>query len=103
VPEQRGRPRLTWPLISRRFGPFGDVPRQRNVRFGSLADICGATEHVRFTPNSDHKSGHAPRKWSCLLYLRKRTGLPNNLMLGSSANQQQDYPKRTGIPTRLER
>jgi hypothetical protein len=25
------------------------------------------------------------------------------LMLGSSANQQQDYPKRTGIPLRLER
>ena len=28
-----------------------------NVRFGSLADICSATSHVRFTPNSDRKSG----------------------------------------------
>ena len=28
-----------------------------NVRFGSLADICSATCHVRFTPNSDRKSG----------------------------------------------
>jgi hypothetical protein len=28
-----------------------------NVRFGSQADICGAIRHVRFTPNSEHKSG----------------------------------------------
>jgi hypothetical protein len=26
----------------------------RNVRFGSKADICGATNHVRFTPKSGH-------------------------------------------------
>jgi hypothetical protein len=25
-----------------------------DVRFGSLADICGAKRHVRFTPNSGH-------------------------------------------------
>src|SRR5262245_46825152 len=29
-----------------------------HVRFGSKADICGAQRHVRFTPNSDRKSGH---------------------------------------------
>ena len=29
-----------------------------NVRFGSKADMCGAPTHVRFTPNSDRKSGH---------------------------------------------
>jgi hypothetical protein len=29
-----------------------------NVRFGSKADICTAIGHVRFTPNSDRKSGH---------------------------------------------
>ena len=27
---------------------------QPNVRFGSLADICSAKRHVRFTPNSGH-------------------------------------------------
>ena len=27
-----------------------------NVRFGSKADICAATSHVRFTPNSDRES-----------------------------------------------
>src|SRR5262245_48915603 len=30
--------------------------RARNVRFGSEADMCGATSDVRFTPNSDRKS-----------------------------------------------
>ena len=29
-----------------------------NVRFGSKADMCAATGHVRFTPNSDRESGH---------------------------------------------
>jgi hypothetical protein len=28
-----------------------------HVRFGSKADMCGAPTHVRFTPNSDRKSG----------------------------------------------
>src|SRR5215470_3519193 len=30
-----------------------------HVRFGSIADICSAKRHVRFTPNSDGKSGHS--------------------------------------------
>src|SRR5262249_47988393 len=29
------------------------------VRFGPKADICSAKRHVRFTPNSDSKSGHS--------------------------------------------
>jgi hypothetical protein len=29
-----------------------------HVRFGTKADICGATSHVRFTPNCDCKSGY---------------------------------------------
>ena len=28
----------------------------RDVRFGSEADICAATSHARFTPNSDRES-----------------------------------------------
>ena len=53
-----------------------------NVRFGSKADMCNAPTHVRFTANSDRKSGHAQmvmsaftpesgrvrRKPSCLLW-----------------------------------
>jgi len=29
-----------------------------NVRFGSKADTCNAPTNVRFTANSDRKSGH---------------------------------------------
>jgi hypothetical protein len=32
-------------------------PGLPDVRFGSKADICAATSHVRFTPNSDRESG----------------------------------------------
>jgi hypothetical protein len=32
------------------------MQRTLQVRFGSQADICAATGHVRFTPNSDRKS-----------------------------------------------
>jgi hypothetical protein len=38
--------------------PKGVGFRTTNVRFGSKADICGATSHVRFTPNCDCKSGY---------------------------------------------
>jgi hypothetical protein len=37
-----------------------------NVRFGSLADICGAISHVRFAPNSDRESGHPLQAMSAL-------------------------------------
>jgi hypothetical protein len=37
-----------------------------NVRFGSQADVCSATSDVRFTPNSDRKSGHAQNAMSAL-------------------------------------
>jgi hypothetical protein len=43
------------------FGLEVDFPRQTDVRFGSKADMCGAARDVRFTPNSDRKSGF-PRK-----------------------------------------
>jgi hypothetical protein len=54
-----------------RFKDFGGLicvcftPRKRNlngdrrdVRFGSLTDICSAPTYVRFAPNSDRYSGH---------------------------------------------
>src|SRR5262249_8550386 len=37
-----------------------------NVRFGSKADMCGATRHVRFAPNSDRESGHRQTVMSAL-------------------------------------
>src|SRR5262249_8548826 len=45
--------------------------RNTKVRFWSQTDMCGATGHVRFTPNSDRESDF--RKRSCPLYARKRT------------------------------
>jgi hypothetical protein len=41
------------------------APRQ-DVRFGSLADMCGASPHVRFATNSDRESGHLLRGMSAL-------------------------------------
>src|SRR5262249_39766348 len=37
-----------------------------DVRFGSLADICSAQAHVRFTPNSDRESGLPAKVMSAL-------------------------------------
>jgi len=38
-----------------------------DVRFGSLADICGAKSYVRFTPESERKSGQRrTNKINCL-------------------------------------
>jgi len=37
-----------------------------DVRFGSKADICSATGHVRFAPNSDRESGFPQTVMSAL-------------------------------------
>jgi hypothetical protein len=37
-----------------------------NVRFGSLANMCSAKLHVRFTPNSDRESGFPQSVMSAL-------------------------------------
>jgi hypothetical protein len=38
--------------------PEADIlQRNTHVRFGSKADMCAANSDVRFTPNSDRKSG----------------------------------------------
>jgi hypothetical protein len=43
----------------------GTCGAKTDVRYGSLADICSATGHVRFTPNSDGKSRHAAKGRVC--------------------------------------
>ena len=40
------------------------IADQVDVRFGSKADICSAPAHVRFTPDSDSKSGLLQRVMS---------------------------------------
>src|SRR5262245_1406564 len=47
-----------------------------NVRFGSKADICSAQLHVRFTPDSDRKSG---------LLHKAMSALPPKADMGSAA------------------
>jgi len=51
-----------------------------NVRFGSLADICGAKCHVRFTPNSDRESRH-PRQAMSALPLKAGLGFESSLIV----------------------
>src|SRR5262249_42102035 len=45
-------------------GGYAFRRRSANVRFGSLADICTAIGHVRFTP----ESGHLQCTSACLLW-----------------------------------
>ncbi|MGB8142048.1 MAG: hypothetical protein WCF52_16400, partial [Pseudolabrys sp.] len=40
--------------------------RPADVRFGSKADICSATTHVRFTPDSDRESEFPHKVMSAL-------------------------------------
>jgi len=62
------------------------------VRFGSKADICNAKGHVRFTPNSDRKSGFPHKVVSALP--RKRTCA---VQLGMSAmGQKRTLPQIIG-------
>src|SRR5262245_14113469 len=61
----KGRPALPVCELSLWLGT-GCVYPGNNIRFGSKADICAATRHVRFTPNSDRKSGHAAKVMSAL-------------------------------------
>jgi hypothetical protein len=57
-----------------------------NVRFGSLADICSAKRHVRFTPNSDRESGFPHNVMSALPPKADMCGAKANVCYG---------PKRT--------
>jgi hypothetical protein len=65
-----------------------------NVGYGPKADICTATSDVRFTPNSDRKSGHSTVSVAHFVV--------GYLIIAPTANQQQHYPERAGIAQRLE-
>ena len=57
-----------------------------NVRFGSKADMCNATGHVRFTPNSDHESRHAAMVMSALHPKADMCSAPYNVRYGPIAD-----------------
>jgi hypothetical protein len=64
----------------------GPLQRSNNVRFGSLADICGAKGHVRFAPNSDRESGFPQTVMSALPPKADMCGAPAHVRFGPKAD-----------------
>jgi hypothetical protein len=62
-----------------------------DVRFGSKADICGATSHVRFTPNSDRKSGFPHKVMSALPPKADMCGAMAHVCFGPEADIGQTW------------
>jgi hypothetical protein len=82
--------------------------RECDVRFGSKADICGVTSHVRFTPNSDHTSRHAanghvwfyPRKRTCAVHVpASALGQKRTLIYSITSSAIVSTVGRTSIPS----
>src|SRR5262245_48142891 len=57
-----------------------------DVRFGSLADICGAPTNVRFTPNSDRESRHPHTIMSALPPKADMCGAQPHVCFGRKAD-----------------
>src|SRR5262245_57305956 len=57
-----------------------------DVRFGSKADICAAKSHVRFTPNSDRKSGLPQTVMSALPPKADMCGATRDVRIGPKAD-----------------
>jgi hypothetical protein len=64
-----------------------------HVRFGSKADICGAKSDVRFTPNSDRKSGHAAMVMSALHLKADMCGANRHVCFGPKADMRLQHLK----------
>ena len=77
-PPNRNKPRAQ-PAV-----PFALT--ELNFRFGSEADICGATAHVRFTPDSDRESGHAAMVMSALHLKADMCGANRHVCFGPEAD-----------------
>jgi hypothetical protein len=76
--------------------------RGRHVRFWSKADTCGATSHVRFTPNSDRESGF-PHKVMSVTYPLEGVAADADVCFGSeadiwSATRDVRYGPKADIP-----
>ena len=57
-----------------------------DVRFGSKADMCGATRDVRFTPNSDRESGPPQTAMSALPQIADMCGAPADVCWAKSGH-----------------
>jgi len=65
---------------------------EAHVRFGSQADMCGAIRHVRFTPESDRKSGHRQRVMSALLPKADMCSALGDVMLRAKSGHRRFSP-----------
>ena len=61
-----------------------------DVRFGSLADICSAKSHVRFTPDSDRESGFPREVMSALPPKADMCGATRDVRFGPIADKGGD-------------
>src|SRR5262249_10672171 len=61
-------------------------PLTAHVRFGSKADMCSAQRHVRFTPNSDRKSGLSQWAMSALPSKAEMCSALANVCFGPKAD-----------------
>jgi hypothetical protein len=57
-----------------------------DVRFGSKADICAATGHVRFIPNSDRESEIPQKAMSALPQKADMCGATRDVRFGPEAD-----------------
>jgi hypothetical protein len=57
-----------------------------DVRFGSKADICAATSHVRFAPNSDRESEIPQKTMSALSPKADMCGAISDVRFGPQAD-----------------
>src|SRR5262249_40887570 len=64
----------------------GQQNQLANVRFGSIADICGAMGDVRFSPNSDRESGLPQTVMSALPPKADMCSAPANVGYGPKAD-----------------
>src|SRR5262249_25503794 len=74
------------PNNMRRWSEFHSEYGATDVRFGSKADVCGATEHVRFTPNSDRESRHPQPFMSALPPIADMCGATRDVRFGPIAD-----------------
>src|SRR5262245_60224675 len=75
----------------------GSLREDCDDRFGSKADICAAKSDVRFTPNSDRKSGFPHKVMSALLPKADMCSAPAYVCFGPKgdiANSVTDHQRR---------
>ena len=74
-----------------------------NVRFGSIADICAAIRHVRFTPDNDRESGFPHKVMSALPPKADMCGATRDVRFGPIADSCSAAKRHALVLTRSPR